>query len=1128
MATVRIGRYPNTSGPDLAIAYGGQQAATQTIGYATQTVTLTTVTGWVGNYSGSPAFRFVLFWDHSDGRPGGVAGYTNEMTASVGYTGAGGGQRKTGTLISPVVVPANHRLWVGVAVRNGDLGIAQIASGDITEPNESLYRKNISGSTPVDGVGSTVQASVGQLMIAADGTTGATGEGGTGAPGNSIPFAPEIITVGSLTPGDLSPTLQLRHRDPDGNNSSKARIEVRQVGQTDLKWEWEGAVAVANNAIISRTYAGTALAYSTSYEWRAQTWDSNGNEGPFSGWESFVIHQANVAPTVVSLSPDLAVGATIARTSADIGNLKPVFHIVHSDSNNDYARKARIELRLKGGAELWDYQWNTGIPPGSNISIQYSGSAGLSYYTAYEWRAYVSDGTAWSLPSAWAEFQIAHSNQPPAAPVPVAPFPEDADVPSDITQFKWVFNDPDADLPGMATWERTDAVRVIVRNLTDNTEHWNSGWVATAHSNGATITLSYTGPALLYNKRYQFIYNHRDRRLAASGATAGYKTFEPVGAITQPTTPSGRQTNYADPGTITATFVEPGGASTTHIQVGLFNDQDQIVAYTDLIAKVVAPGATFTHAWTSLGTWLKGDGTLPPGLYRYLKIRAKYGAQGLLTEWSPGQLIWGNAAPGVPEPYLPEHEFATATKPILVVLADDADQASTALTVTFEVATEPTFASPVLTANGTRTAGGTGVGARGRFERDLSTASLVLDTTYYWRAYSYDGVLYSGVATTAGTATRSTPRSFTYANVPAVTITSPTTIATMSPTITWTSSQAQLKYQVILRDTDNVIVYDSGEIESTTLQHTITDAYWLNGNRWNNNETLNVTVSSWNALKGTSPTVAVTLVYAYPDTLTTVTATPVTPQGHVGTTVIEIAHDPTAYAEGVFSEYRYYRSELTGEGGEVVPGTRVLIATNASPANPIFRDWEIRSRQWYRYEAVQATLSGVDEIESLPWAVDAMAQWNGIVIHLPYQPDMYNVHFRWSAPGGSFEPQRSVGHRTTDIDGINNITRIAAVGRIQNVIVEGVFSVFDDDEAGVLGADMVDRIDALMDCAAGIDSPDGRPHIVAWRSGRGGRKSITYGTFSGNTGIQPYDEFDDEWIVSVEVREALFVLGEEA
>lgn len=210
----------------------------------------------------------------------------------------------------------------------------------------------------------------------------------------------------------------------------------------------------------------------------------------------------------------------------------------------------------------------------------------------------------------------------------------------------------------------------------------------------------------------------------------------------------------------------------------------------------------------------------------------------------------------------------------------------------------------------------------------------------------------------------------------------------------------------------------------------------------------------------------------------------------------------------------------------MIDGTRFLLSSSNTASAPVLEDWSVESGKWYRYEASQATISGVDEIESPTVAVEAMAQWYGVVLHLPFQPDLFNIHLRWSAPGGSYEPTKSIAHRSTGILGINAKRRIASIGRSRDVTVNGSFAIFDDTEAGYTGLQLVERFEDLLDCADGIESPDGRPHIVCWREGRGGRRSITYGTFGGDTGIQVYGDFDDEWIVSFEINEASMVLGE--
>jgi hypothetical protein len=519
--------------------------------------------------------------------------------------------------------------------------------------------------------------------------------------------------------------------------------------------------------------------------------------------------------------------------------------------------------------------------------------------------------------------------------------------------------------------------------------------------------------------------------------------------------------------------------------------------------------------------------TLLQGRTFGVRVRARHNLSKVWSDWSPSSWVQANAAPSVPTPHSPANNDAFNTKPKLVVLATDPDQSPTELSVVFEIATDRAFENIVSTWAVQQTVGGTTPGTRGRFERDTTSLSLVLGTTYYWRAYSHDGFIYSGATTSGASASRSTPRSFTYADVPGVTITSPATIATMSPTITWTSSQPQTKYQVLLTDSNGTTVYDSGEVTSETLQHQVTAEGWLNGNEWNNGETLNVVVRVLNALWGTSVPQATTLTYTYPDTPTSVAVMAITPQGHVGTTAIRVDHDPTGYSEGVFAWYRYYRTPISGPGGAAIGETRRLL-TNTNPAEPWLEDHTVESGQWYRYDVTQGTYSGVDVIESLAMSGEAMAQWHGLVLNLPYQPGLYNIHLRFGLPDESYQHTTTIRQARNTITGPASRRRVAAFGRRQDKDANAAFSLIHDRMTGLSGAETRDRLQSLIDCANGADSPDGKAHIVCWREGRGGRHGVLEGIFTDDTSIQIDSRYRDVWIASLALEDAEFVLGEVA
>lgn len=995
MANIRIGRYQNSSGPDLATCEANQQLASFTVGHINEVVTLTSMGAWMGIYSGNPVVRLVLFWEHVDGRPGGVAGYTNEITPSVGYSGGGGGAMYTANLTTPLVVPAGHKLRVGVTSRNGTVGIAMIGAGSINEANESFYRKAISGNIPQDAVGSSVQTN-GQLMIYANGTD--TDSGGTPPPvPNNKPYPPEDLTpAGTTVDGNLRPTLILRHVDPDGDSATRVHFIVRR--QSD------------NGTMLDRIIA-------------------------------------------------------------------------------------------------------TMVSNGSRVAHVYNG-IGLEYYVTYELTGRTFDGKDWSDYSTPVTFQINHVNRPPNPPAIVAPSPEMFQKPADVVGFRWIFTDPDASLPGMDDWERTSEVRIIVRNKATGNDVWNSGWIATTRYNGEEVYLSYNGPTLQYLVNYDVIYNHRDRRGSAS-ATLRTMRFEPGGSVEEPTTPKGRITNLSNPGNVVARYNDSDGVAANAVQLDAINEIGQRVKLGNEVPTTVASGATVAVAWAHLGY------TLPQGRTIGVRMRARHSITNVWSDWSPPSWLNANAAPAVPLPLSPANGAASSTKPILAVSASDPDQESTALTVTIEVASDPDFQTIVTTNPAIRVSGDAGVGQAGRFEKDHGSTSLVLGTEYWWRAYSYDGYLYSGDTTVAANAARSTPRRFVYATVPSVTITSPATIASPQPTITWTTPAAQSRFRVLLVNDEGTTVYDSGEVAGIEKSHQLQPDGWIDGEQWNNGETFSVTVMVFESLWGTSAPVAVTLSYTYPDTPTSVVVQAITPAGHVGETVIRLDHDPTSYTEGEWAAYRYYRTELSGPGGVAVEGTRIHLLDNTNAAEPWIEDWTVESGKTYIYEASQVITVGVDPLESLSMSGEATAEWTGVVIHLMFQPDMYNIHLRESVPDGAWEPTTRIRHPRA------RFKRVVGFGRRREEDVSHDFTLRDDPVTGVSGKDQRNNLLSILDCASGYRSPDGAPHTVCWRGGRGGLHSIVYGVFAEETSIVEVGRFRNLWTASIAIEDADLLLGEE-
>jgi hypothetical protein len=148
-------------------------------------------------------------------------------------------------------------------------------------------------------------------------------------------------------------------------------------------------------------------------------------------------------------------------------------------------------------------------------------------------------------------------------------------------------------------------------------------------------------------------------------------------------------------------------------------------------------------------------------------------------------------APDTPSSLRPD-KTVTTTLPLLQFRMDDDDDTSgTGLAATVEI----------LDAAGTllQTRAATFVSGT-LWQYQTVSADVPAPGIYRWRAYSYDGFLYSGGVTTSAAAQRSVEASFTFAVGPSLVLVAPTdggTVTTSTPTFSWTAAtQTQWRLRI--------------------------------------------------------------------------------------------------------------------------------------------------------------------------------------------------------------------------------------------------------------------------------------------------------------------------------------------
>lgn len=132
---------------------------------------------------------------------------------------------------------------------------------------------------------------------------------------NTVPNGVSSMSVETDT---LTPTLSGSMSDPDaGDSLTQVQIEVYRTSDNVTMWS-SGDLAVSGTS-FAKVYAGTALAWSTEYKWRARCKDSN---GAYSSWSSYVSWTTSqpVGPTQSprTTTAGVAWGGKINDTTPDL------------------------------------------------------------------------------------------------------------------------------------------------------------------------------------------------------------------------------------------------------------------------------------------------------------------------------------------------------------------------------------------------------------------------------------------------------------------------------------------------------------------------------------------------------------------------------------------------------------------------------------------------------------------------------------------------------------------------------------------------------------------------------------------------------------------------------------------
>ena len=660
-------------------------------------------------------------------------------------------------------------------------------------------------------------------------------------------------------------------------------------------------------------------------------------------------------------------------------------------------------------------------------------------------------------------FSVPNPNAAPTAPTGLTP---NGNVTGTLTPtLSLIHNDPDGDA--------SSRVYVQVQTADGASTMWSEE-IPFRAANGARGNIGYNGSTLAYGGiGYRWRARTRDTN-GVQGPWSAWANFTLLSgpAVEQPSTPSGRVTDPDNLGSINAIYRNAGGVSANRVRVGVFSASGALISQRELPTSV-APNGTLA---TSFNAQWGGTGFPFQHGVDYQYAVAARDTNGMWSDWSPFQQLHINAIPNTPTLYAPRDGNVASALPGTIATATDDDNPSSELTVTAEYynADADALLGSVTLTNIPGTTS----------HKHIPSDVISGYGNYKWRARSTDGFK---------TSAWSPFWYFAWQPVPAVTVTSPTgpTITTSQPVFEWEST-GQTAWRLQGYDGEH-LVFDTGVRPGSIQSYALPpDQYWRDGERWNNLESFGwvLSVQDSSTLWGSSDTLQLTLEYIPPDPLSDVSAESLSLPNVNGTHYVALQYGQSTYTEGEFIQYEADRVEIDGPGGNEVPGTfRVNHLVVSNPIVTGMLDFDVTSKQWYRWAVRQKIQAGLDVIESEPVYVEAMVSWFGTLLHMPFDPLNNYVWLQYGSVGGRYEPVREHGMVVTSETDIN--------GHVHNYIA-GMPSVNPSGAYTFLGknaATAMQQLDALYRMFVYQNpkfSPDGRPHGLCWREGRGGLSGRQY------------------------------------
>lgn len=334
------------------------------------------------------------------------------------------------------------------------------------------------------------------------------------------------------------------------------------------------SVVLAKSADISEATSTTSwqvsvpLLDNTLYYWRARVLS-----GPVpSGWSygRFFRNSANDAPTApVHSSPRAGSVVTVAQ---------PFLAVTNSTDLDGDPLTYGFELR-RGTSTGSPIGSAFDVIPGASGTTQWMVQTPLQEDTEYWWRAFASDDEGATTFSEWSSFFVNLGNNPPTAPVPVAPAGGSKTPTKQPTLIASASSDPDRD-------PITYRVELDVVNTFNSSSLRSLSGITTSGQ-----TLQVTTPSLIENQRYFWRVSASDGLAESSWNTASFvvnSVEEPPTIPTLSNPSSGSWVEVVEPVLSLNPSTDPDG-DTVYYEYEVYGDAK--------LSQLIAAGASQSTSW---------------------------------------------------------------------------------------------------------------------------------------------------------------------------------------------------------------------------------------------------------------------------------------------------------------------------------------------------------------------------------------------------------------------------------------------------------------------------------------------------------------------------------------------------